>query len=104
MPSSTEAADKTAHPSRNRYGLPIDTTRPIPDVLNTPSPASSDMTLDLNVEGRTIAFRLDWKHWRWHSLVELKEGAFPLITTVQGKRYELYSDGTFAEVEKTRGP
>jgi hypothetical protein len=31
-------------------------------------------------------------------------GAFPLITTVQGKRYELYSDGTFAEVEKAGGP
>jgi hypothetical protein len=37
-------------------------------------------------------------------LEELEEGAFPLITAVEGKRYELYSNGTFAEVEKTRGP
>jgi hypothetical protein len=29
-----------------------------------------------------------------------EEAAFPLIQVVDGKRYELYSDGTFAEVEK----
>jgi hypothetical protein len=45
-------------------------------------------------------FRLDWKHQRWHSLDEPQEAAFPLITVVDGKRYELYSDGAFAEVEK----
>jgi len=45
-------------------------------------------------------FRLDWKHRRWHSLEELEEADFPLVTDVEGKRYELYSDGTFAEVEK----
>jgi hypothetical protein len=28
------------------------------------------------------------------------ESVFPLIAVVDGKRYELYSDGTFAEVEK----
>ena len=33
-------------------------------------------------------FRLDWKHWRWHSLDAPEEADFPL------------SDGTFAEVEK----
>jgi hypothetical protein len=46
-------------------------------------------------------FRLDWKLWRWHSLDEPQEGAFPLITVADGKRYQLYSDGTFAEVEKS---
>jgi len=33
-------------------------------------------------------------------LEEHKESDFPLITVFEGKRYELYSDGTFAEVEK----
>ena len=57
------------------------------------------MTVQIEVEGRTIPFRLDWKHLRWHSLEEPQEGDFPLITSVGGKRYELYSDGTVAEVE-----
>jgi len=29
-----------------------------------------------------------------------RESDFPLITIIEGKRYELYSDGTFAQVEK----
>ena len=58
------------------------------------------MIVEIDVEGQTVSFRLDWKNWRWHSLVELDEAAFPLITAVDGKRYELNSDGTFAEVEK----
>jgi len=41
------------------------------------------------------------EHGRWHALdEELEEGDFPLITMVDGKRYELYSDGDLAEVEK----
>jgi hypothetical protein len=58
------------------------------------------MIVQIEVDGRTIPFRLDWHRWRWHSLEELQEGDFPLITGVDGKRYELYSDGTLAEVEK----
>ena len=58
------------------------------------------MIVQIEVEGRVIPFRLDRAHWRWHSLEEPQEGDFPLITVVDGKRCELYSDGTFAEVEK----
>jgi hypothetical protein len=58
------------------------------------------MTVQIEVEGRVIPFRLDWKNRRWHSLEEQEESDFPLITAVDGKRYELYSDGTFAEVER----
>jgi hypothetical protein len=58
------------------------------------------MVIQITVEGRNITFRLDWKNWRWHSLETAQEADFPLITVVNGKRYELYSDGTFAEVEK----
>jgi hypothetical protein len=48
----------------------------------------------------TIPFRLDRDHSRWHSIIALDEGEFPLVTTIEDKRYELYSDGSFAEVEK----
>lgn len=58
------------------------------------------MITHIDVGGEDVPFRLDWQHCRWHSLVELEEGDFPLVTEVADKRYELYSDGTFAEVEK----
>jgi hypothetical protein len=58
------------------------------------------MIVEIDVAGRMIPFRLVWEHWRWHSLEAPEEADFPLITFVAGKRYELYSDGTFAEVEK----
>ena len=57
------------------------------------------MTVQIEVEGRTIPFTLD-ENLRWHSLEEQKEGDFPLITVAAGRRYELYSDGKFAEVQK----
>lgn len=58
------------------------------------------MILTIEVERWTIPFRLDWDHMRWHSIIALEEGDFPLVTMIDGKRYELYSDDTFAEVEK----
>ena len=58
------------------------------------------MTTQIEVEGRKTSFELDWERQRWRSLKEQKESDFPLITIVDGKRYELYSDETFAEVEK----
>jgi len=58
------------------------------------------MTTQIKVEGRNTPFTLDWKERRWQSLEEQKESDFPLIAVVDSKRYELYSDGTFAEVER----
>jgi len=58
------------------------------------------MRIEIMVGGRSIPFRLDPRHSRWHALEEIAEGDFPLITSVAGKRYELYSDGTYAEVER----
>jgi hypothetical protein len=58
------------------------------------------MIVTIDVDGRPVQFRLDWQHSRWHSMDTLEEGLFPLITVVDGRRYELYSDGTLAEVEK----
>lgn len=58
------------------------------------------MTTQIKVKGRNTPFTLDWEERRWQSLEEQKESDFPLIAVVDDKRYELYSDGTFAEVER----
>jgi hypothetical protein len=58
------------------------------------------MTTQIEIEGRNALFTLDWAGWRWQSSEAQKESNFPLIAVLDGKRYELYSDGTFAEVEK----
>ena len=57
------------------------------------------MVIELEVEGGKIPFTLDWENWCWHSSEEPMESDFPLITEIDGKRCELYSDETFAEVE-----
>jgi hypothetical protein len=55
-------------------------------------------------QGLRIAFQLDDETHKW-VLVEpihnaqLEEADFPLIGLAEGKRYELFSDGTFAEAE-----
>jgi hypothetical protein len=58
------------------------------------------MRIEITVSGHAIPFRLDPRHSRWHALEEIAEGDFPLIASVAGTRYELYSDGTYAEVER----
>jgi hypothetical protein len=58
------------------------------------------MTIEIQVEGRPVTFRLDLKHSRWHSLEKPHEAAFPLVQVFDAKRYELYSDGSLAEVER----
>lgn len=58
------------------------------------------MTVQIEVNTRNIPFTLVPEKGSWHSTEEQKESDFPLTTVVDGKRYELYSDGTFAEVEK----
>lgn len=57
------------------------------------------MRITISVGNQTVPFRLDFTNERWHSLDELGESDFPLIAEVEGKRYELYSDGTMAEAE-----
>lgn len=49
------------------------------------------------------AFELDWDTGRWHSASDPPEGDFPFVAEVRGKRYELYSDGTFNEQEAGAG-
>jgi hypothetical protein len=42
---------------------------------------------------------LDFEAHRWSSASVAPEGEFPFTVHMNGKRYEVYSDGTFAEVE-----
>ena len=58
------------------------------------------MTVQIQVNDRNIPFSLVPEKGSWHSSEEVKESDFPLVKIVDGRRYELYSDGTFAEVEK----
>ena len=57
------------------------------------------MTVQIVVAGRNTRFTLNEETWRRQSPTDQTEGDFPSITVIDGKRYELYSDETFAEVE-----
>jgi hypothetical protein len=48
---------------------------------------------------QTLQATLDFEAGRWTAGDEPPEGDFPFVAHVEGKRYELYSDGTFNEVE-----
>ncbi len=64
-------------------------------------PATASMTsVQIEVESRAVWFSLDRGNGRWHCAESLQEAGFPLISVLEGKRYELYSDGTIAEVER----
>jgi len=65
--------------------------------INAQQSTLSNVNVQIDVQGQSIAFRLDRKNRRWHSLEEPEEAAFPLISVVDGKRYELYSDATFGD-------
>jgi len=68
--------------------------------MNEQQIKASNINVRIEVGGRVVPFSLDYENWRWHSSDEQPEADFPLITIIENKRYELYSDGTFAEVEK----
>jgi hypothetical protein len=58
----------------------------------------------LTFDPQTVECDLDFVTHTWTtanpaSSKHLSEGEFPLVRTAGGKRYELYSNGTFAEVE-----
>jgi hypothetical protein len=61
--------------------------------------------LIVQLEDQRLAFDLDFETQKWRpedpdAVAQLDEGDFPLVGIANGKRYELYSDGTFAEVER----
>jgi hypothetical protein len=58
----------------------------------------------VELQGQSLAFTLDSTTRKWMPLEPatsglLHEGEFPLVASAGGKRYELYSDGSFDEVE-----
>lgn len=62
-------------------------------------------TVVIAFEGRRLEFNFHYDTRKWTAVESstcglLSEGAFPLIADASGKRYELYSDKTFAEVER----
>jgi hypothetical protein len=62
------------------------------------------VTFTIEIGGRSYAFALNDLTHKWAAVSpeaanQLEEGEFPLIGHAGGKRYELYSDSTFAEVE-----
>ena len=58
----------------------------------------------VELQGQHLAFTLDSSMRKWVPVEPatselLHEGEFPLVASADGKRYELYSDGSFDEVE-----
>lgn len=53
----------------------------------------------IDVDGETYPFKLDFDTHTWTAQASFEEAEFPIPTELNGRRYELYSDGTFAEVE-----
>jgi hypothetical protein len=64
---------------------------------------TDDRDVELRVGSQTYAVHMDFSDRRWSmgeaSNRPLEEGDFPLIVFVDAKRYEFYSDGTFAQEE-----
>jgi hypothetical protein len=52
------------------------------------------------VAGSAVPFEIDIENGTWSGEPAVEEGDFPIPFDRGGKRYELYSDGTFAEVER----
>ena len=56
-------------------------------------------TVHIRIAGEPAPFDLYFDAKRWDSKHAPEESDFPLVAEIDGKRYELYSDKTFAEVE-----
>jgi hypothetical protein len=54
-------------------------------------------TVSVDDSGTSQTFDLDFDDMTWYCAMPIAEAAFPLVAEVDGKRYELYSDGTFDE-------
>ena len=53
--------------------------------------------IELRIAGKSAHFTLHWDSAQWDSPDDVTQAEFPLIAHLAGKRYELYSDGTFTE-------
>jgi hypothetical protein len=56
-------------------------------------------TVLIEIAEEQIPFELDFTSLTWTAERVFEESDFPLIARFDEKRYEIYSDGTFAEEE-----
>jgi hypothetical protein len=57
-------------------------------------------SVEIRIAVKTARFTLHWDSAQWDSPDDVTLADFPLIADLAGRRYELYSDGSFSEVEK----
>ena len=60
----------------------------------------TNKTIEIRITDRTAHFTLHWDSKQWDSPDDVTQAEFPLVAPLAERRYELYSDGTFSEVEK----
>jgi hypothetical protein len=53
----------------------------------------------VQLDGQEYPIVMDFDKSTWKAERSFGEGDFPFIVETQGKRFEIYSDGTFAEEE-----
>jgi hypothetical protein len=63
-------------------------------------------SIQVNVGQQDVEFVLNFEgeHGRWTAQTQVHESCFPLVVELGGRRYELYSDGTFSEQEMKNPP
>jgi hypothetical protein len=59
-------------------------------------------TVTIAIDATPRTFALDIPHGSWRCPDDIPEAVFPLVAEVDGKRYELFSDGTLGEEELTK--
>jgi len=57
------------------------------------------VTAQVQLDGQEYPIVMDFETSTWKTERSFDEGDFPFIVATQGKRFEIYSDGTFAEEE-----
>ncbi len=56
-------------------------------------------TVQVELDDQHYPIDLDFDSHRWAAEHVFGEGDFPFVVEVSGKRYEIFSNGTFAEEE-----
>jgi hypothetical protein len=73
--------------------------RTLPEPTRAGYTASMNEIVDAQSGGVSFIVELDFESGRWSSTFQPPEGEFPFVVHANGRRYELYSDETFGEVE-----
>jgi hypothetical protein len=77
-----------------------DMSRTLPRPHRAGYTADMNEIVDAQSGGTSFRVELDFESRRWSSALQPPpEGEFPFIAHFNGKRYEIYSDETFDEVE-----